>query len=195
MTDAPLAGTASEPAAEETPNGSSSRRLIGRVALVVGLTAFAAFWIWALFFASKEAVNRIDDESWAARAEQICVAATEQRIALADFREIGEPTPALIRERADIVDRATDILEQMLDDVVAQPPADEKGLDLVPQWEAEYRTYIGDRRQFTADLRASGENLAFYETEASGLPISERLETFAADNDMASCAPPRDLTR
>ena len=25
---------------------------------------FAAFWIWALFFASKEAVNRIGDRAW-----------------------------------------------------------------------------------------------------------------------------------
>ena len=96
---------------------------------------------------------------------------------------------------ADIVDRATDIIEQMLDDVVAGTPSDAKGQDLVPQWEADYRTYIADRRAFTADLRDSGENLPFYETQVSGIPISEKLEVFAADNKMATCAPPRDLTR
>ena len=83
----------------------------------------------------------------------------------------------------------------MLDDVVAEPPSDAKGRDLVPQWEADYRTYIGDRRAFTDDLRSTGENAPFYETEVSGIPISEKLETFAADNEMPSCAPPRDLTR
>ena len=81
----------------------------------------------------------------------------------------------------------------MLDDVAAEKPSDTKGQDLVPQWEADYRTYIADRRAFTADLRESGKNLPFYETEVSGIPISERLEVFAADNRMASCAPPHDL--
>jgi hypothetical protein len=148
-----------------------------------------------LFFASKEAVNRIDDRAWAARAEQICQVADVERLELADFREMSEPTPALVRERADIVDRATDIIERMLDDLVAQPPADDKGRDLVPQWEADYRTYIEDRRTFTETLRDTGENVAFYETEAAGIPISEKIETFAGDNDMPTCAPPRDLTR
>ena len=65
----------------------------------------------------------------------------------------------------------------------------------MPQWEADYRTYLADRRAFTASLRESGENLAFYETQISGIPISEKLETFAGDNHMPTCAPPRDLTR
>jgi hypothetical protein len=108
---------------------------------------------------------------------------------------MDEPTPALVRERADIVDRATDIIERMLDDLVAQQPTDDKGRDLVPQWEADYRSYIEDRRTFTETLRDTGENVAFYETEAAGIPISEKLETFAGDNDMPTCAPPRDLTR
>jgi len=42
-------------------------------------------------------------------------------------------------------------------------------------------------------LRATGENLPFYET-MSEVPLSERLETFAGDNRMDACAPPRDLS-
>jgi len=102
---------------------------------------------------------------------------------------------ALVDERADIVDHATDILEQMLDDVMATSPTDVKGQDLVPQWEADYRAYISDRRLFTQSLRESGKNLPFYETQVSGIPVSETLEVFAADNKMATCSPPRDLTR
>ena len=173
----------------------SRGRLVARTALVVGLVCFAAFWTWALFFASKEPINRIGDRGWAARAEAICVTADRQRLALADFRTMEDADAALVNERADVVDRATDILEQMLDDVVAQSPTDAKGQDLVPQWEADYRAYIADRRAFTADLRESGENLPFYETQVSGIPVSEKLEVFAADNRMATCAPPRDLTR
>ena len=194
MTEVPLAGPTDRPSTDGD-DSQPRRSTIARVALLVGLLAFAAFWGWALFFASKVPANRIDDRAWGQRAESICADANQQRVALADFREMAEATPVLVRERADIVDAATDIIEQMLDDVVAQPPADAKGLDLVPQWEADYRAYIGDRREFTESLRQSGENLAFYETEASGIPISEKLETFAADNRMASCAPLRDLTR
>jgi hypothetical protein len=173
----------------------SRRRTIGRVLLVVGLLGFAAFWIWALFFASREPVNRIDDVAWRERAERICVAAEGDRLQLADFREMNEATPELVGERADIVDRATDILERMLDDVVAVQPTDAKGAAVIPLWEADYRTYLQDRRDYTETLRTTGENSPFYETEVSGLPISEKLETFAADNHMPSCAPPRDLTR
>lgn len=194
MTDAPPADEV-DLVGEPDERPQSRRRTIGRVLLVIGLLAFAAFWIWALFFASREPVNRIDDEPWRERAERICVAAEEERLQLADFREMKEPTPALVRERADIVDRATDILERMLDDVVAVQPSDEKGAALIPLWEADYRDYLQDRRDYTETLRTTGENSPFYETEASGIPISEKLETFAADNHMASCAPPRDLTR
>jgi hypothetical protein len=180
------------PAPERPP---SRWRVVARVALVLGLVCFAAFWTWALFFASKEPINRIGDRAWAARAEQICVTADRQRLELADFRTMEGADAALVNERADIVDRATDIIEQMLDDVMAQSPTDAKGQDLVPQWGSDYRTYIADRRLFTESLRESGENLPFYETEAGGIPISEKLEVFAADNNMATCSPPRDLTR
>jgi len=170
-----------------------------RILLALLIAGFVAFWTWALFFASKEAVNKIDDRGWAERAEQICADANEARLELSDYRTIVDgddaEIAALIRERADIVDRATDIIEQMLDDVVAVAPTDEKGQAIVPQWEDEYRSYIQSRRDYADDLRATGENLAFYEPGADGIPVSERLETFAGDNEMPSCAPPRDLTR
>lgn len=166
-----------------------------RAALTLVVATLAVFWIWALFFASKEAVNRIDDRAWAARAERICAAANEERLQLSDFRSILDGDAELIRERADIVDRATDIVDATVDDLVAVPPTDDKGRAIVPQWVEEYRSYVAARRDYADDLRSTGENLAFYEPAVDGLPISERLETFAGDNDMPSCAPPRDLSR
>ncbi len=163
--------------------------------LLVILALFAAFWIWALFFASKEAVNRIDDRAWAERAEAICLEATEERIQLADLTRIDQAGPELIYRRAEIVDESTDILEQMLDDVVAVEPTDEKGQGIVPLWEEEYRIYLDDRRAYADTLRETGENSAFYESAVDELPISERLATFAGDNEMSTCAPPIDLSR
>ena len=113
---------------------------------------FAVFWVWALFFASKEAVNKIGDRAWAARAEGICATAKNDMQALHDFRRIDHDSPqlaAMLAERADIVDRATDIVEHMLDDVVVVMPTDPKGQALVPQWEADYRTFIANRREYS----------------------------------------------
>ena len=82
--------------------------------LVVICVGFAVFWVWALFFASKEAVNKIGDRAWAARAEGICATAKHDVQALHDFRRIDHDSPqlaAMLAERADIVDQATDIVE------------------------------------------------------------------------------------
>ena len=188
-----MTATATPPTAPT--DDAPSRRSPWRYLIIAVVVLFAGFWIWALFFASKQPINRIGDRAWAARAEAICVAADRQRVALADFRKMEGADAALVDERADIVDHATDILEQMLDDVMATSPTDVKGQDLVPQWEDDYRAYISDRRLFTKSLRESGKNLPFYETQVSGIPVSEKLEVFAADNRMATCSPPRDLTR
>jgi hypothetical protein len=174
------------------PNDPPRRPTPLGVVLGLIVVGFAAFWVWALFFASKEAVNRIEDRSWAARAQVICERATAERELLADYRRIDPTDPALLRERADIIDRSTDIVESMLADVTAVAPTDAKGRDIVPQWEAEYRIYLGNRRDFAAVVR-EGAYEPFREAKTNGIPISERLETFAVHNEMPACAPPRDL--
>jgi hypothetical protein len=169
-----------------------SRRWV-RALLTAICLGFAAFWIWALFFASKESINRIGDDDWAARAESICTEAHAERAQLIDLRAVDEADPALLTEKAGIVDEATDILDAMIDDLEAVAPADAKGADIVPLWIADYRTYLQDRRNYTARLR-SGELGPFRETAVDGIPISEKLQTFAGDNDMDACAPPSDLS-
>jgi hypothetical protein len=162
------------------------------IVLTVVVVGFAAFWIWALFFASKESVNKFEDRAWAQRAEEICARADAERVALSDLREVDADDLTMLAERGDLVDRATDVVEQMLDEVVAVPPTDAKGRALVPLWEADYRTYLEDRRRFADRLRA-GTNDPFTEAAVEGIPISDKLETFAGDNEMPSCAPPHDL--
>ena len=168
------------------------RRTPWRYVIIIVVVLFAAFWIWALFFASKEAVNKIGDEAWTVRAQGICEAADTQRLQLADMRRVNDDDAAMLAERGDIVDKATDIVERMLDDVVAVTPTDPKGQAIVPDWARDYRTYIEDRREFAADLRA-GKNEPFAETAVDGIPISDKLTVFAGDNRMPDCAPPIDL--
>lgn len=151
---------------------------------MVGAVGFVSFWVWALFFASKEAVNRVDDRAWAERAEATCADYDVQIRAL----EAQASTDLVVR--ADLVVQSTDLLSAMLDDITAVPPTDDKGKAIVPAWEADYRTLLDDRYRYADELR-SGQDGPFTETAVEGVPITERIETFAGDNDMPSCAPPR----
>lgn len=158
----------------------------GRVALLIGLGLFASFWIWALFFASKEAVNKIDDRAWAERAEEICAPVRQQ------FRELDLERTEDLNGRADLVDRGTALLDQMLTDMMVVPPSDPKGQEIVPLWVADYRSLLDRRVEYANELRA-GIDEPFTEPTAPGtsIPVTEKLETFAGDNEMPSCSPPR----
>jgi hypothetical protein len=82
------------------------------------------------------------------------------------------------------------MLSVMLDDITAVTPQDAKGQAIVPDWVADYRTLLDDRYRYAERLR-NGDDVAFTETAIRGVPITERIETFAGDNEMPSCAPPR----
>ncbi len=164
--------------------GRWRRSPVRRALLWGSIVLLLAFWVWALLFASKEAVNKIEDTAWAARAEAICVEYDVQ------LRALEAQASADTAVRADLVEESTDLLGRMLDDLVALTPSDEKGQAIVPDWEAEYRILLDDRYRYADRLR-SGENVAFTETAVNGVPITERIEKFTLDNEMPSCAPPR----
>jgi len=161
--------------------------------LVVLLTLIGAMWVYALFFASKEVVNEIADRAWTERADIICKEAATERIALADFRPLTDAGTDALLERAKIVDLATDTLDRMLIKLEATKPTDPKGQAIIPRWIGDYRKYIGDRRIYADQLRL-GSNVPFGESIVMGIPLSEKLSTFAADNYMKSCKPPMDLS-
>lgn len=178
-------------------HANNRRTLMKRIAvtttLAVVFTLIGAMWVYALFFASKEVVNEINDRAWTERAEIICKSAATERIALADFRPITDAGVGALLERAKIVDLATDTLDRMLLKLEATNPQDAKGQAIVPLWISDYRTYITDRRTYAEQLRL-GSNVPFGESSVLGLPISEKISTFAADNYMKSCKPPMDLS-
>ena len=93
--------------------------------------------------------------------------------------------------RADLVEQSTDLLSDMLDDIVVVMPTDEKGQAIVPAWEADYR--IAARATATATPRCCDRARTGRSPRrpSNNVPITERLETFAGDNEMPSCAPPR----
>lgn len=150
-------------------------------------------WIYAFVFSPREAVNRIADKEWQQRAEEICSQANDERGKLADYRLISSAGKEALSQRADIVEEATTILAHMVDEIALISPGDAKGKALVPLWIADYRTYLNDRLDYVLELR-SGQNEPFSETMTEGLPLSEKISTFAADNRMPSCKAPIDLS-
>lgn len=155
-----------------------------RLLFLVGAAAFVAFWFWALFLIDKTAVNKIEDRQWAERAEEIC-APVKQSVRRLDLERTTD-----LGGRADLVVESTDMLAAMLDDVEAVEPSDPKGQAIVPDWIADYRSLLDNRYDYADQLR-SGQDGPFTEDPVDGVPITERIETFAGDNEMPSCAPPR----
>ncbi len=169
----------------------TSSLLKGVVALsILGLLAM---WIYAFGFASKESVNKIGDTVWTQNAESICKKAADKRMQLVDTRQISDAGPDALLERAKIVDLATDTLEEALKSIAQLQVSDEKGMAIVPLWLLDYQQLVKDRREYASMLR-SGVNKPFSETMVDGLPISEKISTFAADNRMSSCKAPMDLS-
>jgi hypothetical protein len=169
------------------------KSLLARSAIVLSVLSLSVMWIYAFVFASKESVNKIEDQDWTARAESICQEAFQERLLLIDLRQISDSGPDALAQRADIVDNATDILEAAIIEIDKQSPVDAKGLAIVPLWISDYKTLISDRRDYTELLR-TGDNSPFSESMTEGLPISEKISTFAADNEMKSCKAPIDLS-
>ena len=167
----------------EEPSPRQRSHLLVRILLGLGAAAFIAFWVWALFLIDKTSVNKIDDRAWAARGEEICAPVKTA------LRELDLKASPDIARRAELVQQSTDMLSGMLDDLEAVRPTDDKGRAIVPDWIRDYRILLTNRYEYAAQLKA-GDDGPFFETAVEGVPITERLGTFAGDNEMPSCAPP-----
>ena len=165
-----------------------------RILLTIVVMAIAAMWVYAFLFAPRESVNRIGDDAWKARSEARCLVAENERFELQDLSAMDPEDPSALRKKADLVEIATESLERAINDIEADVPADEKGRALVPQWIADYRVYLEDRRDFIDALRDSSRRPFFAETEVGGVPVSERINKFARENDMRTCQAPYDLS-
>jgi len=167
-------------------------RLITRLFLTVVCLLIAGMWVYAFGFAPRESINRVRDHAWAARQEAVCKATNEERSSLADLTKLNPKNNVELSHKADLIDKATDQLDSMLEKIREDKPSDAKGQAIVPAWLSDYEIYVKDRRDYAQQLR-SGKNGLFSESMSEGIPITEKLGTFARDNHMDSCVPPLDL--
>lgn len=184
-TDAP-----SQPARtpDETPSGKlSGKQIAARTAVIATILLIVLMWLYAFLIAEDRPVAQLDDSAWSKRAEQICEvrdglldANAEQAIAVSD----GSP-----EQLGQAVSRATDIIEDTLNEVVAVRPTSDRDIRLVGEWERLYRVYIADRRAVESRL-LSGEAVELNETTINGSPISLTIGDFTKHNRMVSCSAP-----
>ncbi|MGA0878512.1 MAG: hypothetical protein ACO3SP_05275 [Ilumatobacteraceae bacterium] len=169
------------------------RRRVVRYLLTTISVGIAVFWIWAFFFPqSKQSVAKLVDEQWSQRAQGLCREANVARDELADLRRIDDVGEGALTARADIIDRATDIIERMVDDVTAATPTGPDDVVIMNTWAEYYRQWIADRRIY-ADVLREGRNPPFAESMVDGSPISEYLNDFTIANRMKACSAPTDL--
>lgn len=183
----------SSPAADPAPERRRRNPWItGLLVVVCGL--IAAMWVYGLWFAPKDATYRVDDPTWRASAAEICDRYEAQRLELTDVEEgyIEEPTEAQMLERADIVDRATDLLEAEITELQELPVATQRDRELIAEYAGFYRTLIQDRRNYTAQLRSFVVE-PYVETKIEGGPVTNVILDFTTVNEIKSCAPPGEL--
>lgn len=171
---------------------SLGRRLLQALLGTICL-GIAVFWVWALFFPpTKQNVAKVDDVAWTVRANEICYQANLERDKLVDLRRIDTVSGDALAERALIIDRATVIVQKMLDDVTSQVPTGVKDADLMNTWKDMYQGWIDGRVEYTAVLR-TGVNAPFAESMLEGGPVSDYINDFALANRMKSCGAAMDL--
>ena len=170
------------------------RRRWVRVLLAVVCALIAAMWVYAFVFAPKQGVYLVTDKGWRTSAAQICTAANDERLALADTSDgyIVNPTREQMIERADIVDRATVIVERMVNDVVALPLSGAEDRERVAIFAKYYRQIIDDRRAYTARLRKF-QLEPYRETVVGGGPVTNVVIDFTTGNGIPQCMPPGEL--
>lgn len=182
----------------ESAPPSKSRTWV-RAILVFICALIAAMWVYAFVFAPKDGVYFVTDKNWRSSADQICTSVQQQRLALEDTTGgyISTPTHAQMIERADIVDKATNLLDGMVDDLQALPLAgtgdklvkDQARVGIFVKY---YREIIGDRRLYTERLRAFDLE-PYRETLVNGGPVTNVVIDFTTGNDITHCMPPGEL--
>ena len=176
------------------PDPAPKTRRWLRALLVSICVLIAAMWVYAFVFAPKNGVYFVTDKAWRTSADRICTDVEQQRLALIDTKAgyIANPTHEQMLQRADVVDKATNLLEGMIADLEALPLATSDDRVRVGVFVKYYRQIISDRRDYTANLRAF-DLQPYRETQVNGGPVSNVVIDFTTGNAIVHCMPPGEL--
>jgi hypothetical protein len=160
-----------------------------RVLGVVAVLAMTIFWIW-IFAGGPKKVNpdRLDDRAFVTRTAERC---DDLRADLADLPNAASIDGA--RARADVLDRATDLVDGFIAATRADAPKTGDDARSVRGWLGDWETYSANRRDFADRLRKDPKARFLLDANEAGDPIDKPIEIFAQVNDMKQCATPGDV--
>jgi hypothetical protein len=162
-------------------DGGRSGWTIGRVAAVVVSLGLLIMWIVVFAVApSYHPPGWLEDRTFPKAAEKVCASYTArlEAVPLASTARTSD-------ERADLVDRITELLSQRRDALEAVVP-DTRDAVHIRAWLSDWKLHLADRDSYARHLR-SDPGAEFLETTKESSQISEVLDKFADDNNMASC--------
>jgi len=160
------------------------------VVLVVAMLGLALFWI-AVFAGVFDRKNPdyLHDRAFVSRTERTCKVAVVM---------IGKLPPArasrTASQRADVVDRATDELARMVDDISLDRPSHSEEARVVQMWLADWRVYLSNRRDYTRRLRGSPQAQFLVDRKPKANDSYDTvIKNFADINNIPACDPPLDV--
>jgi len=176
-------------AATKLPGNNAPPRQWVRILLSVVVLAIVAMWVYAFGFAPRGGVNPVRDKAWTDGADAICTQASAELKPLVfttkiESDNVAEDLPAFVAN----LDKGYVIVSTMLDDLEALPRSSEKAQTLVPQWIADYRLFQKNLHDWIEELR-TGKMAEFgVGVTDTGIPVNERINTFATENRIRSCS-------
>ena len=180
---------AAPPATDDDTEPRSRWTIVGRVAVAVLALSLTAMWIYA-FFGDHGVPGRLDNPTVPALAEPVCKA-TQDRIHELPRANQTDTAGA----RADVVDQASAELDTMLNQLDGLVPPDKPETLAVTQWIEDWRVYVQDRRDYTAQLRVDPmTRFAVTQSDRDRRQVTSALDRFANVNYMSSCVIPDDLS-
>ena len=117
------------------------RTAVARTATATLIIALLIFWAWAfLLYEPPGNPDRLEDRNWTTAAEQLCALAVSSINNLP--AAIESPSP---KHRADVIDRATLLLNKMVENLGALTGGTDRDLDLIDKWLDDWSIYLNDR--------------------------------------------------
>jgi len=177
------------PAANDPENTDHTpRRRWLRALLLAVVLALVAMWVYAFVFAPRGGVNPVRDKAWTDGARAACNDASVQLQQLVFRTRITESNKATeLPKFVANLEQAAVVLDTMLTRIDALPRTSERAQVLVPQWMTDYRAFYGDVEAWINELR-KGELAKFGVTITdTGIPVNERINTFATENRIKVC--------
>lgn len=178
-------------APEDLDEPMAMRWSVGRVLAVAVSVSLVVFWIWIFSGApARPNPDRLDDRAFVVRAEARC-----QQL-LDDLGELPGPTEfESAANRADVLDDATVLVAEMVDDLEADGPTTGDDGVRMEGWIKDWRTYLADRADYAERLRRDpGAKLLISVNTDLQDPVDKTIQIFADDvNEMPSCATPGDV--